>query len=65
MSTTEPSPPAQMYPERPRLQEVSDETRIIASEPIVELAGAWNAVPEPSYGLVCEGADALHAFRPR
>lgn len=55
----------EMYPERPRLQEVSDETRIIVSEPIVDLAGAWNEVPESSYGLVCEGADELHTFRPR
>jgi hypothetical protein len=54
-----------MYPERPRLQEVSDESRIIVSEPIVELAGAWNEVPESSYGLVCEGEDELHEFRPR
>jgi predicted glutamine amidotransferase len=55
----------EMYPERPRLQEASDETRIIVSEPIVELAGAWNEVPESSYGLVCEGEDQLHPFRPR
>jgi predicted glutamine amidotransferase len=55
----------EMYPERPRLQEVSDESRIIVSEPIVELAGAWNEVPESSYGLVCEGEDELHKFRPR
>jgi predicted glutamine amidotransferase len=55
----------EMYPERPRLQEVSDETRIIVSEPLVDLPGAWNEVPESSYGLVCEGADELHAFRPR
>jgi predicted glutamine amidotransferase len=55
----------EMYPERPRLQEVSDETRIIVSEPLVDLPGAWNEVPESSYGLVCEGEDELHAFRPR
>ncbi|HSL01323.1 MAG TPA: class II glutamine amidotransferase [Rubrobacteraceae bacterium] len=55
----------EMYPERPRLQEVSDETRIIVSEPIVDLAGAWNEVPESSYGLVREGEDELHAFQPR
>ena len=42
----------EMYPERPRLQEVSDETRIIVSEPIVDLPGAWNEVPESSYGVV-------------
>jgi predicted glutamine amidotransferase len=55
----------EMYPERPRLQEVSDETRIIVSEPIVELAGAWNEVPESSYGVVREGEDELRRFRPR
>ena len=55
----------EMYPDRPRLQEVSDETRIIVSEPIVDLAGAWNEVPESSYGVVREGQDELHEFRPR
>ena len=55
----------EMYPERPRLQEVSDETRIIVSEPIVELAGAWNEVPESSYGVVQEGEDELRPFRLR
>ena len=55
----------EMYPERPRLQEVSDETRLIVSEPLVDLAGAWNEVPESSYGLVCEGEDEIHPFRPR
>jgi len=54
----------EMYPDRPRLQEVSDETRIIVSEPLVELAGAWNEVPESSYGLVCKGEDELRTFRP-
>jgi predicted glutamine amidotransferase len=55
----------EMYPERPRLQEVSDETRIIVSEPLVDLPGAWNEVPESSYGFIGEGGDELRAFRPR
>ena len=55
----------EMYPERPRLQEVSDESRIIVSEPLVDLAGAWTEVPESSYGIVQEGEDELHPFRPR
>ena len=55
----------ELYPERPRLQELSDETRIIVSEPLVDLPEAWKEVPESSYGLVCEGDDELHAFRPR
>jgi predicted glutamine amidotransferase len=55
----------EMYPERPRLQEASDETRIIVSEPIVDLPGAWNEVPESSYGVVREGEDEMHPFQPR
>jgi glutamine amidotransferase len=54
----------EMYPERPRLQEVSDETRIIVSEPLVDLPEAWNEVPESSYGVVFGGEDELHQFRP-
>jgi predicted glutamine amidotransferase len=54
----------EMYPERPRLQEASDETRIIVSEPIVDLPGAWNEVRESSYGVVRDGEDELHDFRP-
>jgi predicted glutamine amidotransferase len=55
----------QLYPDRPLLREVSDETRIIVSEPLVDLAGAWNEVPESSYSLVREGEDELRTFRPR
>ena len=54
----------EMYPERPRLQEASDETRLIVSEPIVDLPGAWHEVPESSYGVVRDGEDELHEFRP-
>jgi glutamine amidotransferase len=55
----------ELYPERPRLHEVSDDTRIIVPEPVLDLAGAWNEVPESSYGLVGEGEDELHTFRPQ
>jgi len=54
-----------LHPDSPRLQEVSDETRIVVSEPLGELAGAWNEVPESSYGVVREGEDELRVFRPR
>jgi glutamine amidotransferase len=55
----------EMYPENPRLQNVSDETRIVVSEPLGELVGAWQPVPESSYGVVRAGDDALGDFRPR
>jgi predicted glutamine amidotransferase len=54
----------ELYPERPRLQEVSDETRIVVSEPLLDLPGAWNEVPESSYGVVREGEDELRPLQP-
>jgi hypothetical protein len=30
----------------------------------VDLPGAWNEVPESSYGVVHEGEDELHPFTP-
>jgi predicted glutamine amidotransferase len=53
-----------LHPERTRLQEVSDMSRIIVSEPLGDLPGAWNEVPESSYGVVREGDDELRPFRP-
>ena len=44
---------------------VAEETRLVVSEPLGDLAGAWNEVPESSYGLVHHGHDELHPFRPR
>ena len=55
----------EMYPENPRLQGVSDETRIVVSEPLGELVGAWQPLPESSFGVVRQGDDALGDFRPR
>jgi predicted glutamine amidotransferase len=54
----------ELYPDRPRLQELSDETRIVVSEPLVDLPGAWNEVPESSYGVVREGDDELRPLQP-
>jgi glutamine amidotransferase len=54
----------EQHPELPALQEISDESRIVVSEPLGDLAGAWNEVPESSYGVIHEGDDELHPFRP-
>jgi hypothetical protein len=43
---------------------VSEETRLVVSEPLGDLAGAWNEVPESSYGVVHHGHDEPHPFRP-
>ena len=52
------------YPENPILHGLSDETRLVVSEPLGDLAGAWNEVPESSYGVVQAGQDELRPFAP-
>jgi predicted glutamine amidotransferase len=53
------------YPDNPILHKLSDETRLIVSEPLGTLAGAWNEVPESSYGVIRPGQDELKTFTPR
>jgi len=55
----------EQYPDNPTLHLVSDESRLVVSEPLGDLAGAWNEVPESSYGVVKEGQDELRPFTPR
>jgi len=54
-----------LYPDLAILDEVSDETRLVVSEPIGNVPGAWNEVPEASYGVVGGGDDQLRPFRPK
>lgn len=51
-----------LYPEREILHELSDDARLVISEPIGDLPGAWSEVPEASYGLVGRGEDELRRF---
>ena len=55
----------ELYPESEELAALSDETRAVVSEPLGDLPGAWNEVPESHYGIVQPGADELHPFAPR
>ena len=54
-----------LHPELGILNELSDESRLIVSEPLRDLPGAWNEVPESSYGVVQAGQDELRPFSPR
>ena len=54
----------ELHPEVEILSQVGDESRLIVSEPIRDLPGAWNEVPESSYGVVQPGQDELHSFVP-
>ena len=52
------------YPEREILREVSDDARLVVSEPVGDLPGAWVEMPEASYGVVSKGGDQLLSFAP-
>jgi predicted glutamine amidotransferase len=54
----------EMYPENELLRGLSNESRLVVSEPLGELPGAWNEVPESSWGVVKPGQDELHPFTP-
>jgi hypothetical protein len=54
-----------LYPERQRLREFSEDARLVVSEPLVDLPGAWNEVPESSYGVIGKGEDQLLPFAVR
>jgi len=53
-----------LHPEVPVLRTLSDEARLVVSEPLGDLEGAWNEVPESSWGVVRAGHDELQPFRP-
>jgi predicted glutamine amidotransferase len=53
-----------LYPDLPTLRDLGDETRLVVSEPLVDLPGAWHEVPESSAGEVRPAADELRRFTP-
>ena len=56
----------EQYPEIPAFQAVSDELRLIVSEPLSDLEGAWNEVPESTCAVIRgDGTDYLRPFVPR
>jgi len=53
-----------MYPDDTRFEGLDEETRLVVSEPLGNLVGAWNEVPPGSCGVVQPGDDRLYDFRP-
>jgi glutamine amidotransferase len=53
-----------LYPDMQLLQDLGDESRLVVSEPLGDLPGAWNEVPESSYGVIQPGQDEMHPFTP-
>jgi len=47
----------QLHPENPRLQRLRDEDRLVVSEPLADLPGAWREFPESSALTVLRGGE--------
>jgi predicted glutamine amidotransferase len=62
--STEISQLRRLYPELEVLDGLGDDTRLIVSEPLRDLPGAWNEVPEGSWGFVRRGENDIQPFQP-
>jgi len=54
----------EQHPELEVLQNISEESRMVVSEPLGDLAGVWNEVAPSSWGRICEGRDEIGPFIP-
>jgi len=62
--STDVSTLVQLHPDVAILQSLGEETRLVVSEPLGNLAGAWNEVPESSAGVIRPGRDEIRPFQP-
>ena len=53
-----------LHPENERLQRLQEGDRVVVSEPLVDLPGAWHEVAESTALEVADGAVEQHAFAP-
>ena len=53
------------YPDNPILHELSDDSRLVVSEPFDGMSGAWVEAPESSYAVIGLGEDHVRRFTPR
>ena len=53
-----------LHPEVAVLKELSAEARLVVSEPLGDLPGAWNEMPESTAGWIRPGTDELVPFTP-
>ena len=55
---------ARLHPEVEVLRDVGDDARVVVSEPLRDLPGAWREVPESSCGIIQAGDDEIRPFEP-
>jgi predicted glutamine amidotransferase len=53
-----------LHPENERLQRLRGEDRVIVSEPLADLTGVWDEIPDGTAVIVQPGADESRPFRP-
>ena len=53
------------YPDNPVLHRLSDDARLVVSEPLGDLRGAWREVPESTCVIVRHGEEDLRPFAPQ
>jgi len=53
-----------LYPDAEIVHELSSDARLVVSEPIGELPGAWREMPEASFAAIAGGRDEVHPFAP-
>ncbi len=53
-----------LYPDRRDFAAFSADARLVVSEPLGDVPGVWNEVPEGTWGVVARGHDEMQPFRP-
>jgi glutamine amidotransferase len=53
-----------LYPELAVLERLSEDTRLVVSEPLGDLPGAWSELPESSYAVIGGGQADILPFTP-
>lgn len=54
----------EQYPDNPALQSISPDALVVVSEPLGNLQGAWQQVPEATCVIAHDGVKEMHPFRP-
>jgi predicted glutamine amidotransferase len=62
--STEVSTLREQYPDNPLLRDVSDDARLVVSEPLGDLRGAWREVPESTCVVIRQGEQEMRPFTP-
>jgi glutamine amidotransferase len=54
-----------LHPDNERLQQLSEGDRVVVSEPLADLSGAWHEVPESTALIIADGQLEQQPFEPR